>query len=366
MNENKQLEVVNKLEKELEKLNNKEFKVCFFIIDSKGNPSGSLGYIYETAFQLKEMGYNVQMLHQDKEFVGVGEWLGEKYSSLPHANIESDNVDISPADFLIIPEIFSNVMSQTKKLPCKRIALLQNFDYLTEFIPVGATWADLNIYDVITTTAEQEKMIKEVFPYVRTNIVRPSISPCFRDGVEPKKLIINIVAKEQSDVNKIVKPFYWKAPIYKWVSFRELRGLSREDFANALREAAITVWVDTDTNFGYTPIEAMKSGNIVIGKIPEIIPEWMLDGDNFKDNGLWFNDMRDVHRLIASVVKSWIYDEIPDTIIKNIKDMKDVYSIDEQRTDIVKVYVDGLFKQRKNELETAIIQFKNNIENKVK
>lgn len=362
MDENKQLEIVKKLEKEVEKLENKDFKVCFFVIDSKGNPSGSLAYIYETAFALKEMGYNVQMLHQDKEFVGVGEWLGEKYASLPHANIETDNVDISPSDFLIIPEIFSNVMSQTKKLPCKRIALLQNFNYLTEFIPLGATWDDLRIYDVITTTKEQESMIKEVFPSIRSHIVRPSISPCFKESSEPKKLIVNIVAKNQSDINKIVKPFYWKYPIYKWVSFRELRGLSREDFASALREGIITVWVDTDTNFGYTPIEAMKSGNIVIGKIPEIVPEWMLDGDNFKDNGLWFNDMRDVHRLIASVVRAWIYDEMPDTIVENIKGMKDAYPIAEQLSDIEEVYVNKLFKQRKNELEVALAQFKNKIE----
>lgn len=365
MDKNNQTAVIERLENELEKINNNDFKVCFFILDSKGNPSGSLSYIYETAYQLKEMGYNVQMLHQEKEFVGVGEWLGEKYSSLPHYNIETDKVTMSPADFLFIPEIFSNVMTQTKKMPCKRVALLQNFNYLTEFIPVGVTWDDLGIYDVITTTSEQEKMIKEVFPHIRTNIVRPSIAPCFRDSNEPKKLIINIVSKNQSDINKIVKPFYWKVPIYKWVSFRELRGLSREEFANALREAAITIWVDTDTNFGYTPIEAMKSGNIVIGKVPEIIPEWMTDGDQFKDNGLWFNDMRDVHRLIASVVKAWIYDEVPETIYKNIKEMKPMYSVENQINDIKKVYVDGLFVQRKKELEIALNQFKNNVENKV-
>lgn len=364
MSENNKNAVISKLESEIQKLNNNEFKICFFIIDSKGNPSGSLSYIYETALQLKEMGYNVQMLHQEKEFVGVGEWLGEKYANLPHYNIETDNVTMSPSDFLIIPELFSNVMTQTKKMPCKRIALLQNFNYLTEFIPVGATWDDLGIYDVITTSSQEEKMIKEVFPHIRTHIVRPSIAPVFRDTEDPKKLIVNIVAKDQSDVNKIVKPFYWKTPIYKWISFRELRGLSKNEFANALREAAITVWIDRDTNFGYTPIEAMKSGSIVIGKIPDIVPEWMINEDNsFKDNGLWFNDIRDAHRIIASVIRAWIYDEVPNEIIQEMKNMENIYTPQNQINDIKKVYVEDLFEQRKKELEIALNHFKNNKDN---
>ena len=361
MDKNKQLEAIERLETELKKLDNKEFNIFFFILDSKGNPSGSLEYIYETAFQLKEKGYNVSMMHNENDFVGVGEWLGEKYSSLPHVNIEKDKINVSASDFLIIPEIFSNVMTHTKNLPCKRIALLQNFNYLTEFIPVGVTWDDLGIYDVITTSHKLEEMVKEIFPSIRSYVVRPSIQPIFRENVEPKKLIVNIVAKNQSDVNKIVKPFYWKAPIYKWVSFRDLRGVSKSEFANALRESAITVWVDTDTCFGYTPIEAMKCGNIVIGKIPEIIPEWMENGDDLKDNGLWFSEMRNVHLLLANVINAWINDNIPQTLIDNMNEMKNAYTVEEQITDIEKVYVQTLFEQRKSEIKALLSQLKKNI-----
>lgn len=356
MENSKQIDVISKIENELKKLEDKKFNIFFYILDSKGNPSGSLKYIYETAIQLQEMGYNVQMLHNENEFVGVSEWLGEKYASLPHANIENDKINISPSDFLIIPEIFSNVMTQTKKLPCKRIALLQNFNYLTEFIPVGVTWDDLGIYDVITTTKKQEEMIKEVFPNIRSHIVRPSIHSVFREEIEPKKLIVNIIAKNQSDVNRIVKPFYWKAPIYKWVTFRDLRGLSENEFADALRESAITIWVDTDTYFGYSPLEAMKCGNIVIGKIPEIIPEWMEENGELKDNGLWFSEMKDIHILLANVINAWIYDKVPDTLMNNIKEMKNAYSLEEQINDIKKVYVNDLFEQRKNEFKVLLAQ----------
>ena len=33
-------------------------------------------------------------------------------------------------DFLIIPEVYSNIMEQTKNLPCTRIGLLQSIDYM--------------------------------------------------------------------------------------------------------------------------------------------------------------------------------------------------------------------------------------------
>jgi hypothetical protein len=54
-------------------------------------------------------------------------------------------------------------------------------------------------------------------------------------------MVINVISKDQSDIKKIVKPFYWKYPYFKWVSFKELRNLSKEEFAKELREGAITI-----------------------------------------------------------------------------------------------------------------------------
>ena len=48
-------------------------------------------------------------------------------------------------------------------------------------------------------------------------------------------MIINIISKEQSDINKIIKPFYWKYPMYKWVSFRDLRGFPKEIYSQYLK-----------------------------------------------------------------------------------------------------------------------------------
>jgi hypothetical protein len=37
--------------------------------------------------------------------------------------------------------------------------------------------------------------------------------------------------------------------MYKWVSFRDVRGFPKEKYAELLREGAITIWVDENTSF---------------------------------------------------------------------------------------------------------------------
>ena len=228
-------EMLRVVEDNIQKMENKSFNVFFFVIDTKGNPSGSLEYIYRTALTLKELGYNVSMLHQEEEFIGVRDWLGDAAADLPHHNIEKENVEISASDFLFIPEILSSVMSQTKTLPCKRVIILQNHSFMADFMPVGATPFDMNINEMVVTTKALKDIADEYFPGIKTHIVRPMIAPVFRNNDTPKKLIINVVSRSQDDISRIVKPFYWKYPVYRWVSFRDLRGVTQEVFADALR-----------------------------------------------------------------------------------------------------------------------------------
>lgn len=347
------------LEKEIDKFSKKDFKVFFFVIDSENNPSGFLTYIYETALTLHNMGYNVNMLHQAENFVGVGEWLGEKYAMLPHLNIEKDNVSISPSDFLFIPEIYSSVMSQTKNLPCKRIAILQNHRYMTKYIPAGTKWSDMGVYDAVVTSETLANRLKVNQPNIKTEIVRPSISEHFKNKKD-KKIIINVVGQNEEDINHTVKQFVWQYPTLNWVCIRQIGGESKENFAQDINEGAITVWLDTKTDFGYTPIEAMKAGNIVIGKIPETIPEWLMGEDMLKDNGLWFNNDDESPKLIAAAVRAFINDEVPNEMFDEMEKTYSKYSPEKQKEDIKRVYVDTYFVKREEELKETLKIIKNN------
>ena len=352
----KKQKIIENIEKEISRIDKKENKIYFFVIDTKGVPSGSLEYIYNLALMAKEEGYDVAMLHTEEEFEGVASWLGDEYASLPHYNVNKGEVGTSPSDLLFIPEIYSQVMNQTKNLPCKRVVILQNYDFVVEQMPYAAQWGDFGIMEGITNSDYQAAEINEVFPYVKLTKVTPYISKVFGNTIEPKKMIINVIAKDQSDIKKIVKPFYWKYNHLRWVSFKELRNLPKLEFAKALRDGAITIIVDEDASFMYSALEAMKSGSIVMVKVPTTEVEWA-SGDELPNCCVWFNDYDTLHKQIASVVRAWITDKVPPILAEEAKKTVEKYTRDNSKKEFID-YVDKVLGKRKKEMEELLTQVK--------
>lgn len=354
---------IKELENSVKQLTDKKNKLFFFVVDSKGAPIGSLSYIYGIAYRLKELGYNVQMLYAEKDFVGVKEWLGEKYANLPHYNATKDILDVSPSDILFIPELYSSVMTQTKKLQCKKVAILQSFDYMTELIPFGATWETMGIHDCITTSESLKARLLEVFPDVKTYVIRPVIDEVFKPASTNKQLIVNIITKDEKYINSIVKTFKWRYPAYGFVTFRYINNKPKEEFAKYISEGEISVWIDPSTDFGYSALEAMACGNLVIGKIPENEPEWMLKQDGtLRDNGVWFYKLRDLPDLLAGVIKAVLHEEIPASIQQDAEKTLSNYTQELQDIDIKKVLEEGIVETRKKELLLYKTTFENKLE----
>lgn len=357
---NKKDKIISNIKAEIDKIDSKKSRIYFFVIDTKGAPSGSLEYIYNLALILKEGGYDVSMLHTEDEFVGVGSWLGKKYADLPHYNVNKGDVGTSPSDVLFIPEIFSQVMNQTKNLPCKRVVILQNYDYVVEQMPYSAQWGDFGILEGITNSDYQAAELRKSFPYVKLTKVSPYISDIFGSTKDPKKMVVNVISKDQSDIKKIVKPFYWKYPMFKWVSFKELRNLPKEDFSNALREAAITIVVDDTASVCYSALEAMKSGSIVMCKVPSTDLDWAASDDGTMPNCcVWFNDFDTLHKQIASVVRSWITDKVPSVLETESSKVLKTMSRDKTKKEILS-YVEGILGKRKKDMEELMTQVKAN------
>ena len=353
---NKKDKIISNIKAEIDKIDSKKNRIYFFVIDTKGAPSGSLEYIYNLALILKEDGYDVSMLHTEDEFVGVESWLGKKYADLPHYNVNKGDVGTSPSDILFIPEIFSQVMNQTKNLPCKRVAILQNYDYVVEQMPYSAQWGDFGILEGITNSDCQAKELNKVFPYVKLTKVSPYISDIFGNTNDPKKMVVNIISKDQSDIKKIVKPFYWKYPMFKWVSFKELRNLSKEDFSKALREAAITIVVDETASVSYSALEAMKSGSIVMCKVPSTDLDWATSEDGALPNCcVWFDNFDTLHKQIASVVRSWVTDKVPSVLEDESKKILETMSRDKTKKEILS-YVNEILNKRKKDMEELMAQ----------
>ena len=348
-------DVIARIEKELKKFDDKEFNVYFYVIDTKGVPSGSLLYIYKMAYELQELGYHVTMLHDENEFVGISQWADKKYADLKHSKTKDREITVSPSDFLIIPEIYTDVMFQTKDLPCKRVMLVQNFDYMTRIIPVGVHPYEYGITDAIVNGETVKNLVKNNLPRMSTHVVRAGVSSAlFRRNEKPKKMVVNFAVKDANDASRIVKPFFWKYPQLKWVTFAQLQNLPQEIFADALRDAAITVVVDDTMSFGYAALEALKTGNIVICKIPENTPDWMLKDGELSDSIIWVDNLNEVPDLLANLVAMWIRDDVPAELYDEIDAMAEVNTMEDMKEDVKAVFVDKLFVDRKNEIKNTL------------
>jgi hypothetical protein len=370
-------EKIKQIESIIKNLKDKNFGLYFFTLDTKGNPTAGVANIYEHVKLLNQLGYNAKILHEkndyklygDSEGMGLADWLGEEYATLPHISAESQELQIGPSDFIIIPEIFANIMDQVKKFPCKKIVFCQNYDYLLELLPLGRRWSDYGFNDVITTTPKQVEYIKSLFPNINTHIIPVSIPSYFKDSEKPKIPLVTVVTRNSGDAAKIAKSFYLKYPMFKWVTFKELRGLPREKFAEELSKSCLAVWLDDVSGFGTFPLEAIESNTPVVGKIPNLIPEWMYGVDDngegmIINNGIWVNTHLQIPDMIHQYLMSWLEDSVPSDLLEKMAETRGKYSESKQMEILTDVY-NKITQERIIEFEDILAKSLEEINNEV-
>ena len=330
-------------------LREKQARIYFLVQDTKGNAKASVRLIYQMAKTLKDNGFNPIILHEKSDYAGVVAWLDEEYMSLPHRAIEGQNLEISPEDFLVIPEVFGFVMDQVKQLPCAKIVLTQQYAHMLETLQPGQTWNQFGFLKCITTSSKQKEYIERVMRQVSFDIIDPLIGEEFTPKSIPAMPIIGVHTKEQSDAINLIKTFYLKFPQYRWFTFRDLRGLSEKEFANSLRDCFLSVWIDDHSGFGTFPLESMKSNVPVIGKVPNLSPDWMNE-----DNGIWVTDQTLLPDLVADYAQNWLEDNIDPQIYEKMKETVERY-IDKQKfeSSIVSLF-DGYLTTRADSFENQI------------
>jgi hypothetical protein len=359
-------EQVENLKTALSKIKSKDFGIYFYTIDTKGNPVASVANIYEHVKVLNELGYRAYVLHQQNDYklyedengMGIANWLGEEYANLPHASIEAQQLQVGPSDFLIIPEAFGGLIKETQNFPCKRIVLLQAYEYMLEDLGLGENWQQFGVNDVITTSNSQKDYVESVFRGTNTHVLPVGIPDYFTANEKPKKPIIAISAREKREILKLVKVFYQKYPHYKFITFRDMSGMSRETFANELKDSFLGVWIDDLAGFGTFPVECMKTNTPVVGKIPRMVPDWMGKADEngnmiLNDNGVWTGNLNDIPFIVSTMVSLFLEGGIPHNITEGMKETSTMYTMEELKTNVENVYT-SIISQREVELQTLL------------
>ena len=307
-------EQISKLELSIENMKNKKSRIYLITQDTKGNAKASIAYIYRLGMALLNAGYNPIILHETPDYTGVAEWLGSEYMTLPHKSIEGQNLEVSPEDLIVIPELYGFVMSQITNLPCGKIVLCQSYDYMMETLQPGQTWSDLGFLKCITTSTKQKEQVESVMKNVSFDILTPYISDKFKPQELPAKPIITVHSRDQRDTVNLIKTFYIKFPQYRWVTFRDMRSLTETEFANGLETSCLSVWIDEVSGYGTFPLESMKCGIPVLGLVPNLLPEWMTE-----DNGLWINNKTQLPDFIADYLQNWLEDNVNENLFIEMK-----------------------------------------------
>lgn len=367
-----EVDKIEKIKNSLDKLVNKKSKFLFFVPEST-SPAASIYEIYFHATVVKGMGYEVVMMTEKGDQTAPS-WIEKELTDIKHVLMSDPKTTVGPEDIMIIPEVFTNVMEQTKDLPCLRIGLLQSVDYMINSLIPGMDWTSFGINEVITTSKSLKEWI-DVFYDKKFNVhtYNVGIPEYFEKSKLPQKPIISVVGRNPNEISKFVKLFYSKYPQYNWITFDPMvtkskppQPMRRVDFAKRLQGNFAAVWIDRISSFGTFPLECMKSGVIPICLKPDIMPEYLIErnenGEPVKaidGAGVWTNNFYDLPVLTGEVLIKFLDDSVTDELYTSMSEIASKYNQEQSENRLIEIY--SQYINKRIELFNTAIQ---SVENK--
>jgi hypothetical protein len=365
--EQAELEKIEKIKKSLDNITNKKSKFLFVVPESH-SPVASVYEIYFHATVIKNLGYKVVMMVEKGDYV-VPTWIEKELTDFQHTAMADPKLMVSPEDIMVIPEVFTNVMEQTKNLPCVRVGLLQSIDYKMNSLIPGTDWASFGIKDIITTSQTLKELVETYYGVGKYNIMvyNIGIPEYFEKSNIPQKPVISVVGRNANEISKFVKLFFAKYPQYSWVTFDPMvtkskppQPLRRIDFAKRLKENFAAIWIDRIASFGTFPLECMKSGTIPVCLKPDIMPEYMIERDAegnplkaVDGGGIWTKNYYEIPLLVGEVLIKFLDDSIGTELYESMDKVVAPYTQEAAEIKLVEIY-NSVVAERVKLLENAL------------
>ena len=375
----------------IEKLENDDFTIHFYC-PALSQPSGGIGVLLRIAAAYQQKGYKVKIWYEpqvnqqasvqasqkakketvifDKfdpnwvdfdisglEFYPLGASEDARVPLTTGEVIDAYPLNVHPEDFMFIPEGFPNVMERTVGVSCKRIVLAQSWLYILAGMKNGQIWQNFGIKDVVSVSDFISEYIQAIMPGIKIKSLKQGIN---RDiFYKPEKFsdkmpIIGYQSgrgpESQMKTHTAIKMFYAANPHMRWWRFMELSGMSREEFAERLRDCAFVLYTDDVAGFGTLPLEAMACGTHVVGYAAPGGKEY-----THGQNGFWANNgnVFELSELLGIAVDKWVSGEMDvDDIQKDYEATLREYTVEgeaERTLEIIEEYK----KERIDELKGA-------------
>ena len=354
-----EIEKIEKIKESLNKIIEKKSKFLFVVPESQ-NPVASVYEIYFHATIVKNMGYETIILVEKGDYV-VPVWIEKELTDFKHMSMSDPKLMVGPEDVMVIPEVYSNVMEQTKNLPCMRIGLLQSVDYMINSLIPGTDWKSFGINDIITTSPTIKEWIETFYGINKFNIKTYNIGipEYFEKTKLPQKPVISVIGRNANEISKLVKLFFSRYPQYNWVTFdpmltksKQPQAMRRIDFAKRLQGNFAAVWIDRIASFGTFPLECMKSGVVPICLKPDIMPEFMIKRDEngmvanvVEGAGVWTDNYYDLPVLIGEVLIKFLDDNIDSKLYESMDNVVAKYTQEAAENQLNEIY-QGLLNER--------------------
>ena len=159
--------------------------------------------------------------------------------------------------------------------------------------------------------------------------------------IKPKKIkkpIIMYFSREDTSIKRLSKIFFMKYPELSWVLFERIQGaenfLTREKLAEKMGEIPVLLWLDKDAGFGTLPLEAMKSGAVVVGLLPELEKDY----SKVDDTAIWSNSLEVLAEQLGVVIKEWLADNIPANVYENMMTVANKYTVENHEKTLVSAF----------------------------
>lgn len=183
-------------------------------------------------------------------------------------------------------------------------------------------------------------------------IIPPVIEEYFSKSESPAKPFIAISSRDRVKHRKIISEFYLKYPQLRWITFRDMVQMPNEEFANVLKESFVSVWLDDESTFGTFPLESMKCGVPVIGKIPMTEPDWL------SENGMWTYDENKIVELLGTYCLAWLEGvEINDEVKEKMKETLAPYEKEITKNNTMSIF-NSVNSRRKEMIEKGLDKLK--------
>lgn len=343
-------EHLNKITEIVKKIEEKDFTIYFFAVDSNGVPNAGVSQIYKTAKHLIDLGYKAAIMKEKDKQEDAGTWIGIDYLGLPH--VKAEGTKITGEDVIVIPELFSSVMDSVKDFPCRKIVYLQNYTFALQVLEMGVSWLrDYKFTDAIVTNDNMKTFVEDHFHGMKVHTIPVSIDPIYKSTDKLRKPTILIASRNSESAMSVIKSFYLKNPIYSWVTFKQVHNFLPHELVEEMNTAAALVWIDPKASFGTLPLEAMACGLPLIGLVPDVKPEWL----NVED-GIWVGSEYDLSNAIEMFLSAWVENDKRIDLLSTLSFIPNsTYTVEKQK-DKTKEVFENISTIRLDELKKYLVE----------